>query len=109
VSALEDTLALQIRAAGLPTPERELRFIPGRLFRADFAWPDRKVWCDVQGGQWIGGHHSRGSTVEGDAEKVSLASILGWRPVIVTTSMVNSGKALDLIQRALSTDERDER
>ncbi len=101
MSQLEDTLAMQIRAAGLPEPVREHRFIPGRLFRADFAWPDRMVWCDVQGGQWIGGHHSRGSSVEGDAEKVSLASILGWRPVIVTTSMVESGRALDLLTRAL--------
>jgi hypothetical protein len=101
VSQLEDALLLQIKAAGLPEPVAQYRLIPGRRFRADFAWPDRKLWLDVQGGQWVNGHHNRGSSVEGDAEKVSLASILGWRPLIATTSMVRSGKALALIERAM--------
>lgn len=91
----------QIRLAGLPEPVRELLLIPGRRFRADFAWVDRKLWLDVQGGQWVAGHHGRGSGVEGDAEKVSLASIHGWRPLIATTSMVKSGKALELVEQAL--------
>lgn len=91
----------QIRLAGLPEPQQQFKLIPGRRFRADFAWPDRKLWLDVQGGQWINGHHNRGSSVEGDAEKVSLASILGWRPLIATTSMVRSGKALALVEKAL--------
>lgn len=101
MSHLETSLLLQIKAAGLPEPQQQYHIVPGRKFRADLAWPDRRLWCDVQGGQWVNGHHNRGSSVEGDAEKVSLASIAGWRPLIVTTSMVRSGKALELIERAL--------
>lgn len=102
MSDLEEQLLLQIRAAGLPEPEREVRIIPGRLFRADFLYREQGLWIDVQGGQWIGGHHGRGSGVEGDAEKICLASIAGLRPLIVTTSMIRSGKALALIERALA-------
>ncbi len=101
MSQLEDTLLFQIRAKGLPEPEREVPLVPGRRFRADFAYRARRLWIDVQGGQWVAGHHARGSTVDGDAEKISLATIHGWRPLIVTTSMVRSGRALELIEQAL--------
>lgn len=102
MSALEDEMLAQIRLAGLPEPEREVLLVPGRRFRADFLWRERRLWLDVQGGQWVAGHHSRGSSVEGDAEKISLATIAGWRPLIATTSMVKSGKALELVERALT-------
>lgn len=36
-SKLEEAMALQLRAAKLPTPVRELSFMPGRKFRMEQA------------------------------------------------------------------------
>lgn len=101
MSDLEDLLAFQCRAAGVPAPEREHRFAAPRRWRFDFAWPDRKVACEVDGATWSGGRHVRGSGVESDAEKYSIAAVLGWRVLRVTGAMVESGKALQFIEQAL--------
>src|SRR5690606_39740371 len=57
MSALEDALALHIRAHKLPEPVREYRFHPERRWRFDFAWPDLRVAAEVEGGIHIGGRH----------------------------------------------------
>ena len=103
MSVLEETLAFQIRAAKLPEPVRELRFAASlkRRFRFDFAWPEHMVACEVDGATWSGGRHSRGSGIERDAEKYSIAAVLGWRVLRVTKSMVKDGGALCLIEQAL--------
>lgn len=102
MSDLEELLALQLRAANLPVPEREYRFAPPRRFRADFAWPDHKLLVEVDGGTWSHGRHARGSGIERDAEKYSLAAVHGWRVVRVTRAMVEDGRALGLIEQAMA-------
>src|SRR5690242_17560209 len=86
----EEQLALQLRVAGLPEPEREHRAFKahGREFRFDFAWPDRKLAVEVDGGTWSGGRHNRGAGVRSDCEKSLLAFVDGWRVLRVTTEMV---------------------
>ncbi len=101
MSALEDELAFQMRAARLPEPVREHRIIPGRRFRADFAWPDRLIAVEVDGATWTGGRHSRGSGIERDAEKQTLAALHGWRVIRVTGAQVKDGRALAWIEAAL--------
>lgn len=49
-SDLEQLFAFQVKAAGLPEPEREYRAIKGRKFRFDFAWVERKLLVEVNGG-----------------------------------------------------------
>ena len=56
----------------------------------------------MEGGTFSGGRHSRGRGFEADAEKYAEAAILGWRVLRVTTAMVNDGRALDLIERAMT-------
>ena len=46
-SDLEDTLAFQLDALGLPEPIREYPAIKGRKFRFDFAWVERKLLVEV--------------------------------------------------------------
>ena len=102
MSAGEDALVFHLRAVGLPDPVRELRFHPKRLWRFDFAWPDRMLAVEVEGGTWVNGAHSRGRHFEQDAEKYAEAVIAGWRVIRVTTGMVEDGRAVSLIERALA-------
>lgn len=63
----------------LPPTEMEYKFHPERRWRFDFAWPDRKVALEVEGGVWIAGRHTRGSGFVKDMEKYNAAATLGWR------------------------------
>lgn len=101
MSDLEEQLAFQLRAIGTVTPVREFRFAPPRRFRFDFAWPSVKLACEVQGGVWTDGRHTRGGGAETDAEKLSLAAVAGWRVLVVTRTHIESGAALRWIEAAL--------
>lgn len=101
-SSLEQQLAWQIQAAGLPAPVRELKFIPGRRYRFDFGWPDHKLAVECQGGIWQRGAHSRGKGQERDCEKLALATLQGWRVLAVTGTQIKSGQALAWVEQALT-------
>jgi hypothetical protein len=62
-SNLEELLLLLIRAEGLPEPEREFMFAKsiGRRWRLDFAYPEKRIGIEVQGGIYVRGAHSRGT------------------------------------------------
>lgn len=100
-SHLEETLALHIRAAGLPPPVREFRFHPTRRWRYDFAFVENKVAVEVDGGVWVQGRHTRPSGFIEDMHKLNEAAILGWTVIRVTGEMIRKGEALKLIERAL--------
>lgn len=102
MSDLEDTLLFHLRAAGLPEPEREVRFSPTRRFRFDFAWPDLRLACEVEGGTYSGGRHTRGSGFAADCEKYNLAMLTGWRVLRVTAAHIESGQALAWIEMAIN-------
>jgi len=96
-SNLEDTLYRQMEAVGLPLPEREYRFAPPRRWRFDFAWPDRKLAVEVEGGIWVRGRHNRGAGFVRDCEKYNTAVLLGWRVLRFTPGMIRSGEAIKAI------------
>lgn len=73
----------------------------GRAWRFDFAWPDLMLACEVEGGTWAGGRHTRGAGFQADTEKHNAAVLLGWRVLRVTGQDVNDGTAIELIERAL--------
>jgi very-short-patch-repair endonuclease len=102
MSELEDTLAMQMRAVGIPHPVREYKFDPKRRWRADFAWPESMLLVEVEGGHWIGGRHTRGSGFDKDAEKYNEAALAGWTLIRVTSTHVKSGEAVTWIQRAMT-------
>lgn len=76
-----DCFSMACIAYGLPCPQREFRFHPDRKFRFDYAWPERKVAVEMNGGIWMkgGGAHSRPTNIKRDMEKNTLAAVLGWR------------------------------
>lgn len=101
MSHLEETLLLHIRAAQLPEPTREFRFHPTRKWRADLAWPDRRLLVEVEGGTFVSGRHARGAGMRKDAEKYNEAVLAGYRLLRVTPDMVRDGSAFEVIERAL--------
>ena len=101
MSELEETLYHQMKLVGLPEPEREYRFAPPRRFRADFAYPERKLLIEVEGGVWTRGRHTRGAGYTSDAEKYNLATVKGWRVLRFTGDMIKSGMAVSTIEQML--------
>jgi very-short-patch-repair endonuclease len=102
-SNLEELLLLLIRAEGLPEPEREFMFAKsiGRRWRLDFAYPEKRIGIEVQGGIYVRGAHSRGTGLERDYEKLNAAQMLGWDVYQFSRKMIESGEAIDIIKRVL--------
>lgn len=105
-SWLEERLAAWIGRSGLPQPVREFRFAPPRLFRFDFAWPERGLALECEGGTFMRGRHSRGVGMRSDAEKYNLAILEGWYVARVTGDMVRDGSAFSFLQALLTTEIR---
>jgi very-short-patch-repair endonuclease len=102
MSALEAELAMHIRAAKLPEPEREYRFDGKRRWRFDFAWPTQLVAVEVEGGIWNGGRHVTGKGFTADTEKYNAAVVAGWRVLRFTGTAIKAGTALATIEAVLS-------
>jgi hypothetical protein len=102
MSDLADALAAQIRLAGLPEPVREHRFHPTRRWRFDICFPEHMVAVECEGGTYIAGRHSRGRGYENDCLKYNQATLLGWQVFRVTSEMVRDGRALSLVEVALT-------
>ncbi len=94
-------LIFQVKAAKLPAPTPEYRFHAVRKWRLDLAWPEHKVYVEVDGGTWVGGRHNRGKGYEADCEKLNTAAVEGWRGLRVTTAMVKDGRALGAVEQLL--------
>ncbi len=105
-SDLEELFLYWVRTAGLPQPEREYPFAAqlGRRFRFDFAWPEAKVYVEVEGGVWVRGRHNRPKGFNTDAEKYNLAALLGWRGLRFTTDMLKSApvQCVEMVKELLS-------
>lgn len=100
-SQLETTLLYLIRANGLPEPEREYRFAPPRRWRADFAYPDKMLLIEVEGGMWTKSRHRTGTGYELDCRKYNQAVLDGWRLLRFTAGMIENGEAIETIKEAL--------
>jgi very-short-patch-repair endonuclease len=109
-SHLEERMALWIDREQLPRPVRQLRFAKeaiGRNWMFDFAWPDRAIALEIEGGTFMAkGAHTTGLGMMKDAEKYNAATLLGWRVFRVTDRMFRDGAAFDIVRRALTTEIR---
>ena len=100
-SHLEATFDLQVKAERLPVPEQEYKFHLGRDWRFDFAWPDKMLAVEVEGGTRNNGRHNRHDGYQKDCEKYNSAQLLGWRVLRYTGEMVKSGVAIDQVSKAI--------
>lgn len=99
---LEDTFAFQLRAMHLggEGPEgwqREYVFAPPRKWRFDFAFVDRLLAVEIEGGTWTGGRHTRGAGFENDCEKYAEAILRGWRVFRFTADMVTDWRGIKYV------------
>jgi len=99
-SPLEETFLLMALADGFPMPDREVLLVPGRRWRADFAWPDRKLCIEMEGGIWTNGRHTRGGGYRMDCQKYNEAMLNGWRMLRFTGEDLSSGYAMPTLRRA---------
>ena len=102
MSVGEEMFALHVRADGLPEPEREVRFHPTRRWRFDFAWLDKKLAVEIEGGVYNQGRHTRGKGFEGDCIKYAEAALLGWQVVRFSTQQVKAGTAIEYVKKFLA-------
>lgn len=108
-SQLEHDMAALIKLYKLPEPEREYAFEEHRgpkgrraSYRFDFAWPDKKLAVECEGGIWHQGRHTRGAGFEADCRKYNTAVINGWAVLRFTAGMVRSFEAIRDIREALN-------
>lgn len=102
-----EELKEQIQKAGIEFKE-ELRFYDQRQWRFDFAFPEKKLAVEVEGGIHLSGRrqgrHTRGAGFEDDCQKYNVATILGWRVMRVTPGQIQAGLAMTWILLALNAE-----
>lgn len=86
---------------GLSCPVEEWKFHPTRKWRFDFAWTDRKIALEQQGGLFSGGRHTRGAALLQEHEKLNAAAVLGWRVVFATPQNLKSREMLATLRQLL--------
>ncbi len=87
---------------------QELRFLPNRKYRWDFALPaPLKIAVEYQG--FVGGSHGQGdvghASIGGmlrDQHKWSLGALDGWLILLVNAKTVGSGEAMKMVYQALT-------
>jgi len=86
----------------IPPWETEHRFHPKRKWRFDFAWPDRRIAVEVQGGIYMAkSGHNTAAGITRDCEKGNEAVVLGWRVLSVTADQIQDGSAVDWLRRLM--------
>lgn len=98
-----DQLQFQLKATGLPLPVREFQPFSDRQFRLDCAWPDRRLFVECDGGEWlraVGRRHGGAS----DCARWNALVLAGWRGLRFVGSQVKSGYALDVLTAVLTTE-----
>lgn len=94
-------LLQQLALLKITPPEAEYRFCE-RKWRFDWAYPDKMLAIEYQGGAYYKGMgHQTTKGFTKDCLKFSTAASLGWRIILVTAGMVRDGSAAQLIERAL--------
>jgi very-short-patch-repair endonuclease len=80
-------------------PVTEYRFNNTRKWRFDFAWVDKKIAVEIEGGHWGKSRHGYGKGFENDNEKYNEAQAMGWNVFRFTTNKVLDFTAQDFIKR----------
>jgi very-short-patch-repair endonuclease len=103
---LEELLAWQLKAMKLPSPKREFRFHPTRMWRVDFAWTEFMVVVEIEGLTHQGGRHQRIAGFEADAEKYMALERAGYKLLRLTPRLVRSGKGVRWINDVLEDESK---
>lgn len=82
-------LNLWMRLSGSEMPKCEYRFHEKLRWRFDFAWPEKKVAVEMEGGVFTRGGHTRGKGYSKDCDKYNAAAELGWRVLRYTIKHID--------------------
>jgi hypothetical protein len=88
-------------AYGLPPAVAEYRFHTVRRWRFDYAWPEKMVAVEKEGGIWVRGAHTRGVHFLSDCEKYNTATKMGWRVYRFVPAQFRSGEAQNFMKEVL--------
>lgn len=106
-SAVEDHFALLLDVMRIRY-EREYRAIAGRKLRWDFYIPAVNLLVEIQGGTWMRkGGHNTGVGIRRDCEKVTLATLHGYRVMLFTTADVMDDTAIDAVIELVNKEAKD--
>jgi len=86
------------KAYGIESPVKEFRFHPVRRWRFDYAWPDRKIAVEQEGGIWINGAHNRGVHYSSDMQKYNFAARMGWQVYRFSPAQIRKGEAQEFMK-----------
>jgi len=107
-SELETRFLQCLRGGRVPAPERQhvLRLRTGGTVRLDFAWPEQRVFAELDGAAWHDGWESR----RRDMRRQTAVVALGWRPLRFTWADVvdDPYSTASAVQLALLAAEREE-
>lgn len=95
-SPMESEARLVMIDGGLPPPvlQHELIDLQGRLWRLDFAWPERRVAAEYDGVDW----HSGPAAFRRDRKRTAAVGDMGWVVVPMIFEDVRYGQA-ELVAR----------
>lgn len=79
----------RIKGANMELPVPEYRVCADRRWRFDFAYPDKKIALEYEGGTWSKGRHTRGAGFAKDCEKYNRATVDGWMVLRYTVNMLD--------------------
>ena len=101
----ETLLAIHLEELNVPFV-RQYRYVPGRLFCADFAIPSHRLLIEVNGGlkAAIGGHSGE-SGIQRDNERLNHAALHGWRVCRFTPAEVKCGAAKEWVRMVIEKGE----
>ncbi len=88
------------KAFGIHQPTPEFRFCE-RKWRLDYAWVDRKLALEIEGGIWAQGRHNRPASMIKEMAKYNRLAVLGWRLIRCTPQDVKDGSIFATIKEAL--------
>lgn len=103
VNVGEEAFLTWIKRLGLPTPERNFAFSSERKFQIDFAWPEVRLGCEIDGGIWRqnGGAHTGTGHIR-DIEKGNLLLDMGWAVYHFIPQQARNGNAALKMQMAIA-------
>ena len=90
VSRLETMFSMQLRAVGAPPwVEQYVGAVPGRKYRLDFSWPEKKIAVECTGHV-----HRIKARFLADCERTCLLVLEGWRVLPASGDDIRSGRAV---------------
>lgn len=101
-SWLEQLFLDQLNEVGVEGFEREHKFLKDRRFRFDFAWVDKMIAAEIEGGVWNKSRHTNPAGFEKDCEKYNLATKAGWKVFRFGPTHVKNGSAIQFIRELIN-------